>query len=325
MAKAVTLHDIFAGIDRARIAVVGDFCLDVYWMADMRRSRLSRETPHFPLPVTEERMSPGAAGNVACNIAALKPARVGVFGVLGPDWRGYALRQLLDEAGADTGGLRVCPGRVTPAYCKPLRRGYSDTVYEDPRIDFDNTQAVPESLQEQLLTQVEAFGADVICVCDQFEPGVIGDALREGLCALGRRGACVLADSRDRIGLYHDVIVKPNEIEAANAVPGENDPEAMVRALSLQSGKPALMTLGEKGCLICEGDSLTRIPARQVPPPIDICGAGDTFLSGLSCALAAGGSLPEAAYFATAASAVTIRKIHVTGTASREEIEEIWE
>ena len=70
----MTLQEIFAGIDRARIAVVGDFCLDVYWMADMRRSRLSRETPHFPLPVTEERMSPGAAGNVACNIAAMSEA-----------------------------------------------------------------------------------------------------------------------------------------------------------------------------------------------------------------------------------------------------------
>ena len=42
----------------ARAVLIGDMCLDVYWSCDMTRSVLSRETPHFPLPVTEERMLP---------------------------------------------------------------------------------------------------------------------------------------------------------------------------------------------------------------------------------------------------------------------------
>ena len=53
MGDEMTLDAIFSGIDRARVGVIGDFCLDVYWLADMTRSELSRETPHFPLPVVQ--------------------------------------------------------------------------------------------------------------------------------------------------------------------------------------------------------------------------------------------------------------------------------
>ena len=49
-------------VDGAKICLIGDFCLDIYWHADMRLSELSRETPHYPLPIVEERFSPGGAG-----------------------------------------------------------------------------------------------------------------------------------------------------------------------------------------------------------------------------------------------------------------------
>ena len=38
---------------KGRIGVIGDSCLDVYWHADMTKSELSRETPHFPLPIVQ--------------------------------------------------------------------------------------------------------------------------------------------------------------------------------------------------------------------------------------------------------------------------------
>ena len=60
-------------LGKGRIGVIGDFCLDVYWHADMTKSELSRETPHFPLPIVQERLSPGGAGNVVANLLALKP------------------------------------------------------------------------------------------------------------------------------------------------------------------------------------------------------------------------------------------------------------
>ncbi|MBQ2093667.1 MAG: hypothetical protein II190_03690, partial [Ruminococcus sp.] len=178
----MTLNEIFSGIDKAQIAVVGDFCLDVYWLADMTRSQLSRETPHFPLPIVKERMSCGGAGNVACNIAALKPAEVSVYGVIGTDWRGASLKKLLADENMDIKGLIELPDRFTNAYCKPLRKGFSEVVYEDPRIDFENSEPVTESTQADLLEQLKACRADVICVCDQLTSGCVGNVLREGLC-----------------------------------------------------------------------------------------------------------------------------------------------
>ncbi len=96
------MKDILQKIQSVKAAVIGDFCLDVYWVADMTKSELSRETPHFPLPIVEERMSPGGAGNVVCNLCALRPADVRCIGDFGKDWRGDVLSRLLQEAGAKT-------------------------------------------------------------------------------------------------------------------------------------------------------------------------------------------------------------------------------
>ena len=87
-------------LGKGRIGVIGDFCLDVYWHADMTKSELSRETPHFPLPIVQERLSPGGAGNVVANLLALKPKKVHAIGVFGADWRGAALKDLLKRGGA---------------------------------------------------------------------------------------------------------------------------------------------------------------------------------------------------------------------------------
>lgn len=320
----MTLNEIFRGIDGARIGVIGDFCLDAYWLADMTRSEISRESPHFPMPIVDERMSPGGAGNVACNVAALRPAKVYAIGVTGCDWRGDALRSLLADAGIDTSRFVASPRRVTNAYIKPLRKGISEVIYEDPRLDFENLTPMGTEDEQALLARLDGLDVDVLCVCDQMRFGCITPAVRDRICQLGRSGMTIIADSRDRIALYRDVIIKPNEVEAARAVESDASYEMTARLLSQKTKRPALITLGEQGCLVCENGNVTAVPAKMVEPPIDICGAGDTFLSAFACALASGAPLTEAARFANTASSVTIRKLNTTGTASRQEIADIF-
>ena len=125
-------------MDHARVALIGDLCLDAYWYADMRLSELSRETPNFPLPVVSEKYSPGGAGNVACNMAALRPEKLCVVGAVGADWRGDILLKCLRENGVNTSLILQSPDVVTNTYIKPMRMGISDVVYEDARIDFEN-------------------------------------------------------------------------------------------------------------------------------------------------------------------------------------------
>ena len=323
------MKDILQKIQSVKAAVIGDFCLDVYWVADMTRSELSRETPHFPLPIVQERLSPGGAGNVAMNVLALEPKKVYALGVFGDDWRGLALRGLLERSGADVSGVVTDRARVTNTYIKPLRKGYADNVvYEDPRLDFMNYGPLAAATEAKLLKALDAVAkkVDVLCVCDQMPFGCITEAIRERICALGESGLTVIADSRDRIGLYSNVIVKPNEIEASRVFKGKvkaTDFEKLAKMLEIRTGCPAIVTAGEKGCYVSENAHVTHVPAFKVTGEIDFCGAGDTFLSCLACATAAGFPLTNAATLACAASAVTIKKLKTTGTATRAEIEAV--
>ena len=313
-------------LGRGRIAVIGDFCLDVYWHADMTKSELSRETPHFPLPIVRERMSPGGAGNVVANLLALEPKSVHAIGVFGDDWRGAALKGLLEKAGTDISGVVTDPSRVTNAYVKPLRKGFADTVvYEDPRLDFANYEPPSDTTEKRLLALLDraAEKADVLCVCDQLPFGCVTQAVRDRICALGAAGLTVIVDSRDRIGLYSNVIAKPNRIEASRVFEGEawaTDPGKLAERMEARTGRPAIVTVGEDGCHVSENFHGTHVPACKVTGEIDFCGAGDTFHSALSAALAGGFPLVDAARIACCASAVTIKKLRMTGTASREEI-----
>ncbi len=320
------LGEILENIGGANVALVGDLCLDAYWMADMRLSALSRETPHHPLPIFEERYAPGGAGNVASNLAALKPARLSVVGVAGEDWRGDLLLREFRARGIGTEGIVRDGALLTNAYIKPLRRGISDLVSQHPRLDFENRAPLPARRERRVLNALKiAEAADVICVSDQMQFGCVTAAVRERLCELGRMGKRIVVDSRDRIGLYRHVSLKPNEVEAARAFAGGEPMEALAARLAEENGQPAVITLAEKGALVAEGEGVFHCPACPVAPPIDFVGAGDSFLAGFGCALAAGASAVEAAQVATLLAAVTIKKIGTTGTATREEILSAWE
>lgn len=326
------LTGILEGISRARIGLIGDLCLDMYMDVDMRLSELSREVPNYTLPVVGERVSPGGAGNVAANLAALKPKALRVLGVLGQDWRGGLLKEALRARGVPTDGLVISPRATTNAYIKPVRRGYSDLLYESPRLDYENREALSDGDEAALMGALEraAQEVDVLCVCDQLKNGCVTGRIRRRVCELARDGLRVIVDSRDRIGEYRDVIVKPNEMEAMRALNlnGAVTPERMAQAalaLSERSGRPALITLGENGCLAAEDGRVAHIPARRVSGPTDICGAGDSFLMALACALGGGADIRAAAALGNLGASVTIAKLGETGTASRAELMRAFE
>lgn len=326
--SSARLEAILARLPAARIGVLGDICLDLYWHADMTRSVLSRETPHFPLPVVREDATPGAAGNVASNIAALAQEGLHVLGVVGDDWRGSLLLDAFAARGIRTDGIIRTGERVTNAYIKPMRKGYSDVVYEDPRLDFENHTPMTAGLEQALIARLNTLAPslDVLCVCDQMEAGCITDAVREAIMAWGQRGLKVIVDSRTNIGRYRHVIVKPNELEGAYAVlkrvnPLELEQLAEVAAqLVVRGGRPALVTAGNRGCLLAEEDGVRLVPACPAPGPYDICGAGDTFMSAFALAYGTGADLAEAVYVGNIAASVSICKIGVTGTADMDEI-----
>jgi rfaE bifunctional protein kinase chain/domain len=316
------LNEILDKIKTVSIAVFGDLCLDIYWHADMRMAELSRETPHFAMPITEERIYLGGGGNVAANMAALGPRSVIASGTAGEDWRARELTRLMNGQSIDTRYIVRAPHLVTNAFCKPLRRGISDTVYEDPRLDFANVNPLGEETEDALINALDAIAekVDILCVSDQLPTNVYGavtEKIRGHIIQLAAKGLTAVIDSRDRVALYagKNIIIKPNEIEGLRAAACEADP-----AVALSQDREVIMTLGPLGSVYAANGKTTHIPARGVTGPIDTVGAGDTFIAAFSLAVAAGASRTEAAYFAGLCSEVTIQKIGTTGTATPREV-----
>lgn len=329
------VREITDRIKKSRIGIIGDFCVDIYWHADMTLSELSRETPHYPLPVTAEKTSMGAGGNVAANLAALCPEKIYAVSLIGDDWRGMLLKKLIKESGISDEYIIETKGRFTNAYCKPMRHGISATVYEDPRLDFENRCPISEETENKVIECLRELSGkvEVLCVADQFRYGIVTKRVREEIISLAKNGLTVICDSRYNIGEYTHCILKPNEVECWRAVYGNDgfinatESEFIKAAddLAVKNNAKVFCTLGAKGSYVTDGKNGVRVGAKTLTGELDICGAGDTSLSAFSLGIAADAPIGKAAALAGLASAVTVKKIGMTGTATAEEIENIAE
>ena len=323
------LNEILAKIHVASVGIIADFCVDIYWHADMRLSELSRETPHYPLPIIEERMSLGSGGNVAANMKAIGLKNVYAVTVCGNDWRGAAMRKLISDAGICHDFIVNSDNFITPAYCKPLRKGLSETIYEDPRLDFENRSPLSKTDEDALIAKIKDMAglADVIAVSDQFKLGIVTEKVRECINEIAI-SKTVIVDSRDRAARYCNAILKPNEVELfrifnPDVFHEKIDVDTIVglgRKLQKKNGKPVIITAGTRGAFIFEKSGFEPVPTIPEEPPVDIVGAGDTFLSALSACISAGASFAEAVEAAHLASGVTVKKLNTTGSVSPEEL-----
>jgi rfaE bifunctional protein kinase chain/domain len=304
--------------------VVGDICLDRWCRYDPALSEPSRETGIPRTAVIATEVTPGAAGTVVNNLAALGVGRVGVLGVVGDDGFGFELLRALGERGVSTELVVRSSAVSTFTYTKLIN---DVTGAEDqPRVDFVNPRPIPEDLEHKLAGHLrEAVrDYDVILVSDQAETsqgGAVTAHLRDLLAelALEHFKKVMWVDSRVRSELFRNVIVKPNREEAEGAslrAIGRVD----YPALRSQIGaKLLIVTHGPLGALLVEEHGEEWVKTRDVERPVDICGAGDSFSAGAACALAVSGSPRQAARFGNIVASVTIMK-KGTGTASPEEV-----
>ena len=309
--------------------LIGDICTDIYWSCDMTKSRLSRETPHFPLPVVRERMSLGAGGNAAGCIRSLGVRDLSVIGVVRNDWRGDCLRRLLAERGISDDSVITEDTGFTNAYIKPMKFGFSGDEVESARLDFENEQPISPETEEKVIAELRrrSDDTDILIVCDQFGNGIITDRVIDEILSIAASGKPVVVDSRTRIDRFRGCILKPNEVECAAALgktperdAGVSEYARLAKELSEKLASSVCMTIGDKGSLVANGTA-KLIPAVKTKPPFDIVGAGDCFLSAFSTAAAEGFPLEKAALFGNMASSIVVKKIGTTGSASPEELE----
>jgi len=325
--KIQRLKEILGHFAEVRLAVLGDYFLDEYLVIDPALAETSIETGLQAHQVTAVRNSPGAAGTVCSNLAALG-VKTQAIGIVGEDGNGFELVHGLWSRRTSTELMLEAPERFTPTYTKPMKRQADGTEVEMERVDIKNRTATPAHLQERIIenlwTAVESV--DGIVIGDQVEEeecGVVTAAVREELAQLSRRypQKIFFADSRCRIGKFRDVIIKPNEREASAALG-----QAGIREHDILSGlfriscRPVFLTCGARGIYGFDGRRSFHCPAVPVSGPIDVVGAGDSASAGIVSALCSGASLEEAAEVGNLVASVTIRKLGTTGTASQEEV-----
>jgi ribokinase len=101
-------------------------------------------------------------------------------------------------------------------------------------------------------------------------------------------------------------VLCPNEPET-ELLTGKPAGEEAARELLARGAKSVVLTLGERGCLVVEGDATVEIPVAPVHA-VDTTGAGDAFVGALATFLAVGHSLVEAAKRANAVAALSVQK-----------------
>ena len=308
----------FAG---RRLLVLGDLMLDHYlW------GRSDRISPEAPVPVVEverETSSLGGAGNVAANLRTLGAEPV-LVGVVGQDARAQQLFDAFAARGVDTRAIVRDAARPTTIKTRVI--AHSQQVV---RADWESRADVEGEALEQVLDALarELPRCEALVVSD-YGKGVITRATLEQAIGLAKRqGIPIAVDPKEsHIDSYRGVsIVTPNQQEAG-WVMGQrvtNEASLMEVGWGLQKRldlECALITRGAEGMSLFEKSGrYTHLPtvAREV---FDVTGAGDTVVSVVALALAAGADYPEACYLANHAAGVVIREVG-TATCAPDQLE----
>lgn len=312
--------DAIAG---ARVAVFGDFCLDVYWRVDETAVTASLETGEPVHRVTRADFGLGGAGNVVANLAALGVGQIRAIGVRGGDAFGQELERRVGEHADVTGLLDLGPHWTTHVYVKPIHGVVERSRYDLVARDGLSVDALT-SLRAAL---VEAAGwADVLLVNQQVEGLLTEPEVQRAVnCVVAEFGQLpVLVDARDVAGRLVGVMNKLNLAEArhtfAPSAATTDEVLSAVQQAARRDRRAKFVTLGAAGIAAVDAGGVERLPAVDITGEVDAVGAGDTVLAALGVALGTGHDVTTAAALANLAASITVRKLRTTGTASVEEI-----
>jgi rfaE bifunctional protein kinase chain/domain len=329
-----TLKRLLPRLRGRRMGVLGDMMLDRYLWGTA--SRLSPEAAVPVVDFVEENECLGGAGNVAANIAALG-AKVEAFGVLGNDEASGALQECLRKANIAAKGVITDAKRITTVKTRIIAR-HQQVV----RVDRERREPPRKEAQEKLLRLVFAAlrRLDALVLSD-YDKGLITDDFADRVLSAAHqlKVPVFVKPKTSRLYAYRGArAIVCNAKEASfyvtRTLGDDKSFDEAGRALLAHFGCGAVViTRGEKGMSVFEESSPrhVHIPAtsfevtyarvgqagiergatgRQV---FDVTGAGDTVLSVLSLAVAAGASMTDAAMLANIAAGVVVGKL---GTAS---------
>lgn len=292
----------------ARLLVVGDVMLDRYWYGST--ARISPEAPVPVVNVSKIEDRPGGAANVALNIAALGSAAF-LLGATGKDEAATSLASRMQSAGvwvdfySDSDRPTITKLRVVSRQQQLIRLDFEESFAE-----------LPASC---LLDKAKACidGVDALLLSD-YGKGAIDDP--QPLIKLAKTTHVpVFVDPKGvEFKKYRSAtILTPNLAEFEAVVgPCLNEQDLIRKGQQLISElelEALLVTRSEHGMtLIRAQHSEFHLPAHG-KEVFDVTGAGDTVISVLAAARAAGSSWEDSVVIANIAAGIVVGKL---GTAT---------
>ena len=316
--KKQLVENIFKKAKSAKIAVIGDFCLDVYWFVNEIASEKSLETGLFTLPINRQEYSLGGAGNIVNNLHALGCTDLQAFGVIGNDLWGEKLMQKLNEIDINSEGI-IIQGKHwdTPSYVKP----YKDNI-ELNRIDFGNFNNLDKETLNCLLSILEKNlqNQDIVIISQQIARCLFVDEFIKKLLILMNKfcDTLFIVDSRHYGDCFPNAILKINDFIAETMV-GNYDPDGVdvkrenviktAKILKKKLNKTIFITRGKNGCIVVDEGEIKEISSIKPTGKFDTVGAGDSMLISAAMSFASGASAWEAACIGSLASSVQVGRV----------------
>lgn len=301
--------------------VLGDVMLDEFiW------GNVTRVSPEAPVPVVNiqrESTRLGGAANVLANVSALG-ATANVIGVVGNDAAAEKLRDGLRQTGGAQTNAMLIEDENRPTTIKLRIIAHNQMVV---RADREQRSLVNGDVEARIIkTAKEGIENAHALVVSDYDKGVITPRILSEVLPLAYGRIPVLVDPKLRnFDAYRPAtLVTPNHHEALRVSNLEEDNDETLHQAARMIRKrlkcdAVLITRGEFGMMLVEGDSspvYVETAAREV---FDVTGAGDTVIATLAATLAAGASITEAAVLANHAAGIVVGKVG-TATATAEEV-----
>ena len=304
-----TLKNNFAG---KKIAIIGDMMLDCYFWGDVKR--ISPEAPVPVLEVDNEFYRFGGAANCALNILSLGGIPVPV-GVIGYDSYGSIFSSLIQEYKIISDGLFVDDTRPTTAKTRVIAHNQHVVRIDKESKDYISS-VIENRITDYLKNHIASFDGIIL---QDYNKGVLTPLLIKNIIQLAKKNnVLVTVDPKfNNFFEYNGVTVfKPNRKEAEDVLgmkikTGEDLLTAGFSILEKLNAKYVLLTLGEEGISVFEKDQPVKKMPTKARKVADVSGAGDTVISTLTLALAAGADIIESSYLANYAGGLVCEEVGI--------------
>jgi rfaE bifunctional protein kinase chain/domain len=301
----VKLVSAFSKISPQKILLAGDLLLDTYTIGKV--GRISPEAPVPVLHVKKEENRPGGSGNAALNLVSMG-AEVTILGRVGSDKSGEQLIQALKNEKIDVRGIIEQRGFPTPVKNRVIANNQQIV-----RIDYEEITPIPLDLEKKAIAMLPELleGVKIVAISD-YGKGFLSLALLKALISHAKeRGIAVIVDPKgyDFSKYRGATIIKPNLSEvfaAANLTMEAPLHLAAERVLQSVEAEILMVTRSEAGISLFHKDGIREDYPVQIREVNDVTGAGDTVLAMLTCALASGLSIGEAAQLSNIAAGIAI-------------------